>query len=180
MIEVLVAGLGIAPPSNSPLLLLRERDGERILPVGIGPLEAQSIALPLQGIRPPRPLTHDAFVEVIAGLGGHLRRVEVTSLKENTFYARVVIEQSGHEQSIDIRPSDAIALAVRTEAPIFVSEAVLDAAGLRPGQPTEDVGETTPPAAQVESDESNLSSFKEFIETLDLDDLGPPPGENRS
>src|ERR687884_99499 len=130
MIEVTVAGLGIAPPSSTPLLLLKERHGERVLPIGIGPLEAQAIAMPLQGVRPPRPLTHDVFADVIGNLGGHLRRVEITELSDNTFYARLTVEQAGQEQAIDIRPSDAIALAVRTETPIYVAEAVLDQAGI--------------------------------------------------
>ena len=82
MIEVTVAGLGIAPPSSVPLLLLKERQGDRVLPVGIGPLEAQAIVMPLQGVRPPRPMTHDIFDEILASLGGHLRRVEITDLIE--------------------------------------------------------------------------------------------------
>jgi bifunctional DNase/RNase len=179
MIEVVVVGLGVAPPSNSPLLLLKERDGDRVLPIGIGPLEAQAIAMPLQGVQPPRPMTHDVFVDVIATLGGHLRRVEVTTLKDNTFFARVILEQTGREQTIDIRPSDAIALAVRTETPIFVAEAVLDTAGLLAGKPAEDVGEPSSATEQGEVDESKLTPFKEFIDTLDLDDLGPGSGENR-
>jgi bifunctional DNase/RNase len=178
MIEVVVVGLGVAPPSNSPLLLLREREGERVLPIGIGPLEAQAIAMPLQGVRPPRPMTHDVFVEVITTLGGHLRRVELTALQDNTFYARAILEQTGQEQSIDIRPSDAIALAVRTETPILVSEDVLDAAGLVAGKPAEeDEGGTAAPSEPGEVDESKLTPFKEFIDTLDLDDLGPGSGE---
>jgi uncharacterized protein len=120
MIEVLVAGLGMARPSASPLLLLKERDGERVLPIGIGPLEAHAIAMPLQGVRPPRPMTHDVFAEVIADLGGQLRRVEITDLTDNTFHARLMVDQAGTEHTIDIRPSDAVALAVRTETPIYV------------------------------------------------------------
>ena len=85
MIEVVVAGIGIAPPSSTPLLLLKEREGDRVLPVGIGPLEAQAIAMPLQGVQPPRPMTHDVFIEVIARLGGHLRRVELTTWRTTPF-----------------------------------------------------------------------------------------------
>jgi uncharacterized protein len=166
MIEVSIAGLGIAPPSSTPLLLLKERDGERVLPIGIGPLEAQAIAMPLQGVRPPRPMTHDVFAQIIANLGGHLRRVEIVELTDNTFYARLVLEQAANEQRVDIRPSDAIALAVRTETPIFVAEAVLDQAGVTPQEPS-------PSEAETEVDESKLTPFKEFIETLDIDDLGP-------
>lgn len=171
MIEVTVAGLGIAPPSSLPLLLLKEREGERVLPVGIGPNEAQAIVMPLQGVHPPRPMTHDIFVEVVSSLGGHLRRVEITDLIESTFHARLMLETDGQERTYDIRPSDAVALAVRTETPIFVSEEVLDQAGILSPQVTE-AGEqsTGEPAEPV--DESKLTPFKEFIESLDIDDLG--------
>src|SRR5437762_3092943 len=169
MIEVTVAGLGIAPPSSLPLLLLKERDGERVLPVGIGPLEAQAIVMPLQGVRPPRPMTHDVFTEVIATLGGHLKRVEIVDLADNTFHARLYIDGGGQEQSIDIRPSDAVALAVRTETPIFVAEAVFDQAGIVPREPTEAAEGEASAESTVEIDESKLTPFKEFIETLDID-----------
>ena len=178
MIEVSVAGLGVIPPSSAPLLLLKERDGDRVLPIGIGPLEAQAIALPLQGVRPPRPMTHDVFTEVITSLGGHLQRVELTELADNTFHARLVLEQSGQQQAIDIRPSDAVALAVRTETPIYVAEAVLDQAGLTP-PPAEAAEQAAPAEGSAEVDPSKLAAFKEFIETLDLGDLDAA-GENPS
>src|ERR1051325_3260545 len=168
MIEVTVAGLGIAPPSSVPLLLLKERQGERVLPVGIGPLEAQAIVMPLQGVKPPRPLTHDIMLEILTSLGGHLRRVEIVELIESTFHARLMLESGGQERIYDIRPSDAVALAVRTETPIFVAEA-----GSVSPQITE-LGENQPaaasPEAPVEIDESKLTPFKEFIESLDIDD----------
>jgi uncharacterized protein len=179
MIEVTVAGLGIAPPSSLPLLLLKERDGERVLPVGIGPLEAQAIVMPLQGVKPPRPLTHDIMLEIVTSLGAHLRRVEIVELIESTFHARLMLESGGQERIYDIRPSDAVALAVRTETPIFVAEAVFDQAGIVSPQITE-LGENQPaaasPEAPVEIDESKLTPFKEFIESLDIDDLD----ENKS
>ena len=179
MIEVTVAGLGIAPPSSVPLLLLKERTGERVLPVGIGPLEAQAIVIPLQGVQPPRPLTHDIFVEIISSLGGHLRRVEITELIDSTFHARLMLESMGQERSYDIRPSDAVALAVRTETPIFVAEAVFDQAGIvspQLGEGAAPEGSTTSPGGSVEIDESKLTPFKEFIESLDIDDLGQSGG----
>jgi uncharacterized protein len=180
MIEVTVAGLGIAPPSSLPLLLLKEREGERVLPVGIGPLEAQAIVMPLQGVHPPRPMTHDIFVEIIGSLGGHLRRVEITDLIESTFHARLMLETDGHERSYDIRPSDAVALAVRTETPIFVAEAVFDQAGIISPQ-VSDVEPSAPPTeGPVEIDESKLTPFKEFIESLDIDDLGQSGPETKS
>jgi bifunctional DNase/RNase len=180
MIEVTVAGLGIVPPSSAPLLLLKERDGERVLPIGIGPMEAQAIAMPLQGARPPRPMTHDIFAEIVAGLGGHLRRVEITQLLESTFHARLVLDQAGHEQNYDIRPSDAVALAVRTETPIYVDETVLEQAGIVPGEALSEEGEAAESgagsSASAPVDESKLSPFREFIETLDIDDLDPGSG----
>jgi bifunctional DNase/RNase len=179
----MVAGLGVVPPAANPLVLLRERRGQRVVPIGIGPLEAQAIALALQGVQPPRPMTHDVFVDVIARLAGHVRRVEITELIENTFYARLILEQAGQEQSIDIRPSDAIALALRTEAPIHVAETVVDKAGIIPEQ--REVGasseQETEASGSSEVDESKLAPFKDFIETLNIDDLGesgpekPPP-----
>ncbi|MBV9328582.1 MAG: bifunctional nuclease family protein [Chloroflexi bacterium] len=171
MIEVTVAGLGIAPPSSLPLLLLKERQGERVLPVGIGPNEAQAIVMPLQGVRPPRPMTHDIFVEVMASLGAHLRRVEITDLIESTFHARLMLETGGQERTYDIRPSDAVALAVRTETPIFVAEAVFDQAGILSPQVNESSEETAEPTTSEKVDESKLTPFKEFIESLDIDDL---------
>ncbi len=174
MIEVIVHGLGIAPPSSLPLLLLKEREGERVLPVGIGANEAQAIVMPLQGVRPPRPMTHDIFVEVVASLGAHLRRVEITDLIESTFHARLMLETGGQERSYDIRPSDAVALAVRTETPIFVAEAVFDQAGILSPEVSEasaSADEAGPESGEP-VDESKLTPFKEFIESLDIDDLG--------
>src|SRR4051794_14506159 len=171
VIEVPGAGRGIAPPSSLPLLLLKEREGERVLPVGIGPLEAQAIVMPLQGVRPPRPMTHDIFVEIVASLGAHLRRVEIVDLIESTFHARLMLETDGNERTYDIRPSDAVALAVRTETPIFVAEAVFDQAGILSPQVTEvqeASGATASPEASVEVDESKLTPFKEFIDSLDI------------
>lgn len=176
MIEVTVAGLGIAPPSQLPLLLLKERDGERVLPVGIGPLEAQAIVLPLRGVKPPRPMTHDILVEIVSSLGVHLRRVEIVDLIESTFHARLMVDAGGQERTYDIRPSDAVALAVRTETPIFVSEDVFDQAGIVSPEVSEATAEPTP---DVPLDESKLTPFKEFIDSLDIDDLGGS-GESKS
>lgn len=182
MIEVMVRGLGVAPPSDAPLLLLKEVDGERMLPVGIGPLEAQAIAIPLQGVQTPRPMTHDAFVETVTTLGGHLQRVEITRLAEGTFYAQLMIQQGGTEHAVDIRPSDAVALAVRTETPIYVADDVFDAASVIPseiseqGEGSDDVEDAASESAPIELDESRLTPFREFIDTLDLDDLDPPTG----
>jgi len=161
MIEVVVAGLGRPPGATGVLLLLKEREGSRVLPVGIGQSEAEAIALQLQGVAVPRPLTHDLLAQVVERLQGELRRVEVSALEQDTFHARLIVQQAGHQVAIDSRPSDAVALAVRVAAPIFVADALLDQAGV--------VLEAT--ERQEESattvDESQLSVFKEFIDTLD-------------
>jgi len=164
MIEVVVAGLGRSPGARGVLLLLKERAGPRILPVGIGQSEAEAIALQLQGVPVSRPLTHDLLAQVVERLEGQLGRVEVSALEQDTFYARLVVNQGGHQVAIDSRPSDAVALAVRVAAPIFVAESVLDQAGVV-REETERQGEPAP-----EVDESQLSVFKEFIDTLDDDE----------
>jgi uncharacterized protein len=183
VIEVVVAGLGLVPPAPEVLLLLREREGGRVLPIGIGPLEAQAIALPLEGVRPPRPLTHDVFAEVLGRLGARPRHVEITFLADGAFHARLVLE-SRHDTSaqgstdadgamdIDIRPSDAVALALRAGAPIYVAEAVMEDAGIPAEALTQESGETVADIGSVEEPaDSKLSPFRDFIETLDLGDL---------
>jgi bifunctional DNase/RNase len=120
------------------------------------------------------------FTEIIASLGGHLRRVELTDQANSTFHARLMLEQAGQQRAIDIRPSDAVALAIRTETPIYVAEAVLDEAGIVPQQIADLGGQGTSAEPQAEVDETKLSPFKEFIETLDIDDLDAGGGENHS
>ena len=161
MIEVVVAGLGRPPGATGVLLLLKEREGPRMLPVSIGQSEAEAIALQLQGVPVTRPLTHDLLARVVECLQGQLRRVEVLALEQDTFYARLVVNQAGHQLAIDSRPSDAVALAVRVAAPIFVAEALLDQAGVV----LEETERQEEPSPEV--DESQLSVFKEFIDTLD-------------
>jgi uncharacterized protein len=163
-------------------MLLKEREGERVLPVAIGPLEAQAVVMPLQGVHPPRPLTHDIFVEIITSLGAHLRRVEIVDLIESTFHARLILEVNGEERTYDIRPSDAVALAVRTETPIFVAETVLGQAAILSPQVSQmpeasSSSEESHPSEPI--DESKLTPFKDFIESLDIDDLGgnQPPSQ---
>jgi bifunctional DNase/RNase len=169
MIEVVVAGLGRPPGTTGVLLLLKEREGPRILPVGIGAYEAEAIALHFQGVPVPRPLTHDLLAQVMDRLQGRLQRVELSALEQGTFYARLMVDQAGHQFAIDSRPSDAVALAVRVAVPIYVAETVLDQAGVVPEQ----LEESEEPGAAV--DVSKLSVFKEFIDTLeDKDDPGGP------
>src|SRR5437868_6070499 len=118
-------------------------------------------------------MTHGICVEILSSLGGHLRRVEITDLIDSTFHARLMLETGGQERIYDIRPSDAVALAVRTETPIFVAETVFDQAGIISPQVADLASEAQASAeSPVEVDESKLTPFKEFIESLDIDDLG--------
>lgn len=128
-----IVGLSSSPATGGAYaILLKEIDGNRRLPIIIGQFEAQAIALEMEGIKPPRPLTHDLLKNLIDNLGGTVVEVIVNELRENTFYAKIVLDVSGLTNEVDARPSDAIALAVRADAPIYVSEAVMEAASFIP------------------------------------------------
>ncbi len=143
MDKVMVDILGLSPSPSSPgayALILKETEGERRLPIIIGQFEAQAIALELEGIRPPRPLTHDLVKNVIDSLGNMLSDVLINELRDGTFYARLNVEGNSANHEIDARPSDAIAIAIRFGVPIFVSETVMDEAAATPEAP-DDAGE---------------------------------------
>ena len=155
-----VVGVRVELPTNTPILLLRERDGTRYLPIWIGTPEATAIALALEGIETARPLTHDLMKTLLDALGADIERVDVTSLDEGTFFADLVIEAEGEELTISSRPSDAIALATRSGAPVFASRALLDEAGIEIHDDTE---------------EEEIERFREF-----LDDVAPEDFEHDS
>ncbi len=130
-----ILGLSSSPSTGGAYaILLKEVNGNRRLPIIIGAFEAQAIALELEGIKPPRPLTHDLFKQVIDNLGAAIIEVIIDELRENTFYAKILLEISGLTNEIDGRPSDAIALAVRAQAPIFVAETVMESAAFVPSE----------------------------------------------
>jgi len=129
VIEVKVEAVLVDNTTNSPVALLREAGGDRVLPIFVGPLEAAAIAYALEGTKFARPLTLDLMRLLVQGLGGRVARVIVTRLENDTFYAEVVIESGGKVLAIDARPSDSIGLALRTAAPIYVDEAVMEKAG---------------------------------------------------
>lgn len=136
--------LGLSPSPSSPgayALILKETDGERRLPIIIGQFEAQAIALELEGIKPPRPLTHDLVKNVIDSLGNILSDVLINELRDGTFYARLNVEGNSTNHEIDARPSDAIAIAIRFGVPIFVAEAVMEEAAATPETPDETEGD---------------------------------------
>jgi bifunctional DNase/RNase len=137
-VQVEILGLSASPSTGGAYaLLLKEMYGNRRLPIIIGSFEAQAIAMELEGINPPRPLTHDLLKTFVDNLSAVITEVLIDELRDNTFFAKIVLEVSSLENPIDARPSDAIALAVRTEAPIFVSESVMESAGFVPSSETQ-------------------------------------------
>lgn len=145
-----ILGLSTNPSTGGAYaILLKEIEGTRRLPIIIGAFEAQAIALEMEGIKPPRPLTHDLLKTLVDNLGANVIEIIVNELKENTFYAKIILEASGLTNEIDARPSDAIALAVRTYAPIYVNEAVMSTAAFLPSDETDIPGFET---SNLESD----------------------------
>jgi bifunctional DNase/RNase len=168
MKEMTLYGVSFEPIGKQPIVLLKTTDDEKFLPIWIGHPEAAAILTKLQGASPPRPMTHDLLNDVISELQGEIVRVEVTELRENTFYARIMIIQDGREVEIDSRPSDAIALAVRCDARIFVADDVIEESGIE--FQAED-GEQ--PGLVTASNLSDLDpeEFRRFLETVSVEDF---------
>jgi hypothetical protein len=140
-IEMNIKGLMIDPITNMPIIILRDSSGQKILPIWVGVFEANAIALQIENVQTPRPMTHDLLKNVIDDLHARVERIVVCGLKDNTFYAMIHLESSGGTRTIDARPSDAIALALRTRSPIFVEEAVMETAhSLEASRDAMDVG----------------------------------------
>ncbi len=158
-----LVGVRIDVPDNTPLLVLREQTGrQRILPIMIGPVEATSIHYAIEGVVPPRPMTHDLFIDVLQALDATLERVVVTEIRDHTYFATLHLNTPGGVRLVSSRPSDAIALAARTGSPIFATEALLDEVGQDPASAELDVeGE----------EESILDEFRDFIENINPDDF---------
>ena len=180
MLEMTIDSIRVSPMNYQRVVILKEKDSDRYLPIWIGPAEADAIAVKLQDLSVPRPLTHDLLRAVIDNLGGSVQHILVNDLQNDTFYAKIAIQHNGDTKEIDCRPSDAVALAVRAQVPIFVEEAVLDKAGIlldketgkpitgEPGDPTEP--EKTPEVKEEER--RRMSAFTDFIDSLDLEDFG--------
>ena len=126
LIEMTIKGLMVDPITNTPIVILKDKDGDRVLPIWVGVFEANAIALQIENIATPRPMTHDLLRNVISDLDGRVDRIVVSDLKDNTFFALIHLTVRGEGVAIDARPSDAIALALRTRAPILVEESVID------------------------------------------------------
>ena len=144
MVEVVVKSLGLDRASSTPVVILEEKDGSRVLPIWIGPSEASAIAMELAGMKFSRPLTHDLFASVVGGLGGELQRVSITRVVDNTYYAELMIRRGDEIISIDARPSDSIAIALRMDAVIMTSETLLETTSIEVAESTEEFSPETP------------------------------------
>ncbi len=173
LVEVVIDSIRVSLISQQRIVILREVDADRYLPIWIGIYEAEAIALALQDVEVARPLTWDLLKNIFSVMDARIIRVEVTSLHDDTYYGNIVAEVDGRKLDIDSRPSDAIALAVRAHVPILVARTILESVGVTP---EDDLQETAPEkdtpaqAPPPEVNEENLSVFKDFLENLEIDD----------
>lgn len=155
-----LVGVRVELPANQPIVLLREASGTRFLPIWVGAVEATAIASALEGVEPPRPLTHDLLKSVLDGLEVNIMRVVVTELRDSVFFADLVLAVNGKEVHVSSRPSDAIALAVRTSAPIFAATEVVDEAGIE--------------LEDGESEEEQVNRFRKLLDDVSIEDFLEP------
>lgn len=155
-IEMTIKGLMVDPITNMPIIILRDKDGNRVLPIWVGIFEANAIALQIENIATPRPMTHDLLKNVIGDLNAEVQKIVVSDLRDNTFYAMIYLGSHGESIAVDARPSDAIALALRTRAPIFVEEAVIDNAK----------------SIDFSSEKADSERLQKWLESLDPEELG--------
>jgi bifunctional DNase/RNase len=155
-IEMTIKGLMVDPITNMPIVILRDRDGQRVLPIWVGIFEANAIALQIENVPTPRPMTHDLLRNIIQDLKGSVQKIVVCDLQENTFYAVIYLSLGGDTVAIDARPSDAIALALRARAPIFVEDTVIDHAK----------------TVDFSGEKPDSERLHKWLESLDPDDLG--------
>jgi hypothetical protein len=156
LIEMTIKGLMVDPVTNMPIVILKDKEGDRVLPIWVGIFEANAIALQIENVATPRPMTHDLLRNVIADLEGQVDRVVVCDLKDNTFYAIIHLTVRGERVAIDARPSDAIALALRTRSPILVEENVID----------------TAKTVDFNAERTDSDRLQKWLESLDPEELG--------
>jgi uncharacterized protein len=186
MVEVVIDSVRVSLTNQQRIVVLRENGVERYLPIWIGPYEAEAITIALQEIEVARPQTHDLLKNMLHMLNARLLRVEVIALREDVFYGNLVVEVNGSQTlNIDCRPSDALALAVRSHVPILVAKEVLENAGVTPesdveAEETETKPSTRPsaPVEPVSDSEERLSVFEDFLQNLDIDSPDNPPEED--
>jgi len=174
MIEMIIDSIRVSLMNYQRVVILKEKIADRYLPIWIGPAEADAIAVKLQEVKVPRPLTHDLLRSVIDALGASIDSIIVSDLKNDTFYAKIILNVDGKQMEVDSRPSDALALAVRVGVPIFAEDVVLDKAGIfldkETGKPVST--KESEKGEEVSEDEMRkMSAFYDFINTLDLDDF---------
>jgi bifunctional DNase/RNase len=172
MVEVVIDSIRVSLMSQQRIVILREVNAERYLPIWIGVYEAEAITIALQEVEVARPLTHDLLKNVFGALNARVIRVEVNALRDDTFYGNIVAEVNGRTLNIDSRPSDALNLAVRVHVPILVARSVMDSAGIIPEEDIQAEGqaEEAREAPEPEAGEDRLSVFEDFLEGLSLDD----------
>lgn len=174
MIEVVIDSIRVSLMSQQRIVILRERNADRYLPIWIGVYEAEAITIALQEVEVSRPLTHDLMRNIFNQLDARIIRVEVVALRDDTFFGNIVVESNGRTLEIDSRPSDALAIAVRAHVPILVDSSVMETAGIIPEEDIQDkqgsLGSEQGEEAVGDGDE-RLSVFKNFLEGLDIDDL---------
>lgn len=177
MVEVIIDSIRVSLISQHRIVMLRDVDGERQLPIWIGPCEAESITLELQDTEVARPLTHDLLKNVIEALKGKVSHILINELKDQVFYARLFVDVGGSLIDVDCRPSDAIALAVRAKVPVFIEEDVMEEVGILPEpdisdqEQVDEEDEVTPKAKEGKEDIGPIDAFTDFLDTLDFDDF---------
>ncbi len=178
MIEMIIDSIRVSLMNYQRVVILKEKTADRYLPIWIGPAEADAIAVKLQDVTVPRPLTHDLLRSVIDALGATINSIIVSELKNDTFYAKIILNVDGGQMEVDSRPSDALALAVRAGVPIYAEEVVLDKAGIlldketgKPIPPSKETDEAGGGKKVSEEELRRMSAFRDFIDTLDFDDF---------
>jgi bifunctional DNase/RNase len=166
MIEVIIDSIRISLVSQHRIVMLKEMDNERQLPIWIGPCEADAITIELQDVKVARPVTHDLLKNVISEMGGKVSHVLIKALNDGVFYASLFVDIKGQLREIDCRSSDAIALAVRVKSPIFINDEVMEEAGILPEQDIQEQGSN-----EIKPDSESLDAFSDFVDSLDLGDF---------
>ena len=175
MVEVTIDSIRVSLMSQHRVVILKDVDSDRYLPIWIGPCEADAITVTLQEMEVSRPLTHDLLKNVIGEMGGEVEYIIISDLRNDVFFARIVMGVGGKRLEIDSRPSDALALAVRLHVSVYIEEAVMDKAAVLP---EEEMDADNPTAAAGTGEETRLDAFKDFVESLDLDDLDTDEGDD--
>jgi bifunctional DNase/RNase len=172
MNQVKVASLGLDKASNTPVVILQELDGDRVLPIWIGPGEASAIAMELAGMKFSRPLTHDLFTAMLQGLGTELQRVLITKVVDNTYHAELILRRDGEVVSIDARPSDSIAIALRAKAPIYAHDDLLEQASIEIQSSEMEPTDAEDAAGSEETKGMDPEQLKEYLKKLNPEDFG--------